>query len=263
MLNNLFLQNYGQKLNVTAQVEPFRDFLIDLNLDRSLTKNYSTLFKDTLGTGKFNSLNPYSGGGFSMSYISFQTIFGKYDPNNTSETFKQLESNRQILSKRLGSSNPYSKAAGSDGYYKGYGRYAQDVLIPAFLSAYTKKDPVSIGLLNTGETGSVKTNPFRAYLPKPNWRLTYNGLSRIESMQQYFTNFTLSHGYNSTLSMNSFNSALLFQDTLLYGFPSFLDTISGNFVPYFLVPNLLISEQFAPLIGVDFSTPGQLSGGLS
>jgi cell surface protein SprA len=60
--------------------------------------------------------------------------------------------------------------------------------------------------------------------------------------------------------MNSFNSALLFQDTLLLGFPSFVDTISGNYVPYFLVPNLLISEQFAPLIGIDFSTTGQLSG---
>jgi cell surface protein SprA len=60
--------------------------------------------------------------------------------------------------------------------------------------------------------------------------------------------------------MNSFNSALLFQDTLLYGFPSFVDTITGNFIPYFLVPNLLISEQFAPLIGIDFSTPSQLSG---
>jgi cell surface protein SprA len=46
----------------------------------------------------------------------------------------------------------------------------------------------------------------------------------------------------------------------LYGFPSFIDTVSGNYIPYFLVPNLLISEQFAPLIGIDFSTPGQLSG---
>jgi len=62
------------------------------------------------------------------------------------------------------------------------------------------------------------------------------------------------------LSMNSFNSALLFQDTLMYGFPSFIDTISGNYIPYFLVPNLSIQEQFAPLIGIDFTTPGQLSG---
>jgi cell surface protein SprA len=260
MLNNLFLQNYEQKLNVTAQVEPIRDFLIDLNLDRNLSKNYSTLFKDTVGTGQFNSLNPYSGGGFSISYISFQTLFAKFDPNSTSETFKTFENNRLVLSKRLGEKNPYSKTAGADGYYKGYGRYAQDVIVPAFLAAYTNKDPNTISLMNTGESGSVKTNPFKGYMPKPNWRITYNGLSRIESLQQYLSNFTLTHGYNSTLSMNSFNSALLFQDTLMVGFPSFIDTVSGNYIPYFLVPNLLISEQFAPLIGIDFSTPGQLSG---
>ena len=260
ILNNLFLQNYEQKLNITAQVEPIRDLIIDLNLDKSLTKNYSTLFKDTVGNGQFNALNPYSGGGFSISYISFQTLFGKFDPNNTSETFKTFENNRIILSKRLGEKNPYSQAVGSDGYYKGYNRYAQDVLVPAFIAAYTKKDPNTVGLLKNGNDGSVKSNPFGSYLPKPNWRLTYNGLSRIESLQKYITNFTISHGYSSTLSMNSFNSALLFQDTLLYGFPSFVDTISGNFVPYFLVPNLLISEQFSPLIGIDFSTTGQLSG---
>jgi cell surface protein SprA len=260
ILNNLFLQNYEQKLNITAQVEPLRDLIIDLNLDKSLTKNYSTLFKDTVGNGQFNALNPYSGGGFSISYISFQTLFGKFDPNNTSETFKTFENNRAILSKRLGEKNPYSQAVGSDGFYKGYGRYAQDVLVPAFIAAYTKKDANTVGLLKNGGDGNVKANPFGGYLPKPNWRLTYNGLSRIESLQKYITNFTISHGYNSTLSMNSFNSALLFQDTLLYGFPSFVDTISGNFVPYFLVPNILISEQFAPLIGIDFSTTGQLSG---
>jgi len=133
-------------------------------------------------------------------------------------------------------------------------------LIPAFISAYTNKDPNQVSLLKTGEYGSVKANPFSGYLPKPNWRLTYNGLSRIESLQKYFTNFTISHGYNSTLSMNSFNSALLFQDTLMIGFPSFIDSVSGNYIPYFLVPNLSISEQFSPLIGIDFTTPGQLSG---
>ena len=260
ILNNLFLQNYEQKLNITAQVEPFRDFIIDLNLDKSLTKNYSTLFKDTSGNGQFNALNPYSGGGFSISYISYQTLFGKFDPNNTSETFKNFEKHRVVLSERLGKLNKYSPTKEADGFYKGYGRYAQDVLVPAFIAAYTDKDPKTIGLLKNGNEGSVKSNPFGSYLPKPNWRLTYNGLSRIESLQKYITNFTISHGYSSTLSMNSFNSALLFQDTMQYGFPSFIDTISGNYVPYFLIPNLLIAEQFSPLIGIDFSTTGQLSG---
>jgi cell surface protein SprA len=79
-------------------------------------------------------------------------------------------------------------------------------------------------------------------------------------MEKVFTNFTVTHAYNSTLSMNSFNSALFFQDQFGLGYPSFLDTTSGNFFPYFLIPNITISEQFAPLIGMDFATVGQFSG---
>lgn len=260
MLNNMFRQSYDQRLSLNAQLEPVRDLQVDLNLERTLSKTYTSLFKDTLGTGSFSNLSPYSGGGFSMTYVSFQTLFRKIDPNVVSETFRTFEGNRLILSERLGQANAYSKTVDADGYYKGYGRYAQDVLIPSFIAAYTGKDPKAVGLLGNGSGGYVRSNPFRAYLPRPNWRLTYNGLSRIPGMEAYFTNFSLTHGYTSTLGMNSFNSALLFQDEFGYGFPSFIDSVSGNFVPYFLVPNVTIQEQFAPLIGIDFSTPGQFTG---
>jgi cell surface protein SprA len=261
-LNNLFRQTYDQKIAVNAQVEPFRDFIIDVNLDKTVNKTYTSLFKDTTGNGQFSELNPYSGGGFSISYISFQTMFEKFDPNNISETFKTFEANRIILSERLGELNGYSKVRGPDGYYVGYGRYAQDVLIPSFIAAYTKKDPKSISLLKTGGGNYVSSNPFSGYLPKPNWRVTYNGLSRMPGLDKIFTNFSITHAYNSTLSMNSFNSALFFQDELGLGFPSFIDTLSGNFVPYFLIPNVTITENFAPLAGFDFSTTGQFSGRL-
>lgn len=260
MLNNLFRQSYEQRLSLNAQLEPVKDLQVDLNLDRTLSKTYSSLFKDTLGTGQFTNLSPYSGGGFSMTYVSFQTLFRKTDPNVVSQTFQQFEDNRIVLSRRLGEANVYSRKVDPDGYYKGYGRYAQDVLIPSFIAAYTGKDPTTVGLLRNGSGGYVRSNPFSAYLPRPNWRLTYNGLSRVPGMEAYFTNFSLSHGYTSTLGMNSFNSALLFQDDFGYGFPSFIDSVSGNFIPYFLVPNVTIQEQFAPLIGIDFSTPGQFTG---
>jgi cell surface protein SprA len=260
ILNNLFRQTYDQRFSLNAQLEPVRDLIIDLNMDKTLSKTYTTLFKDTTGFGNFASLSPYSGGGFSISYISFQTLFQKFDPNNISETFRTFEGNRIILSERLGKLNPYSQTVGADGYYLGYGRYAQDVLIPAFIAAYTKKDPNSVPLLNSESGNYVRSNPFSGYLPRPNWRLTYNGLSRIKGMEKIFTNFTVTHAYNSTLSMNSFNSALFFQDQFGLGYPSFLDTTSGNFFPYFLIPNITISEQFAPLIGMDFATVGQLSG---
>jgi cell surface protein SprA len=259
-LNNLFRQTYDQRFNITASVEPARDFTIDITFDKTFTKTYNSLFKDTTGGGTFANLNPYSGGGFSVSYISFQTLFQKFDPNNISETFKQFQNNRIILSERLGKQNPYSQIIGPDGYYEGYGRYAQDVLIPAFIAAYTKKDPNSIKLLSNGSGNYVKSNPFSGYLPKPNWRITYNGLTRIPAIAKIFTNLAISHAYNSTLAMNSFNSALLYQDQFYLGYPSFIDSISGNYVPYFLVPNLSIAEQFGPLLGIDISTVNQISG---
>ncbi|MEY3436796.1 MAG: cell surface protein SprA, partial [Bacteroidota bacterium] len=221
---------------------------------------YTSLFKDTVGTGDFVNLNPYASGGFSISYIAFQTLFGKFDPNNISETFKNFQNNRILISERLGLSNPYSKLKQSDGYYKGYGRYAQDVLIPSFIAAYTKKDPTTISLLKSGQADYVKANPFSGYLPLPNWRLTYNGLTKIKSLAKIFSNLAISHGYNGTMSMNSFNSALFYEDIRFLGFPSFIDTISGSFVPYFLVPNISMSEQFGPLLGVDITTNKQLSG---
>jgi cell surface protein SprA len=78
-------------------------------------------------------------------------------------------------------------------------------------------------------------------------------------MERYFTNFTIRHGYSSTLSMNQFNTALLFQDPWRVGYPYFIDTATDNYVPYFLVPNVTISEQFAPLIELDMTFVNQLS----
>jgi len=58
--------------------------------------------------------------------------------------------------------------------------------------------------------------------------------------------------------MNGFTSALFFADTSRYGYPSFYDTISKNYIPYFLVPNITITEQFAPLVGIDVMFTNQL-----
>lgn len=256
--NNLTRQTFDQQFTATAQLEPVRDLRIDLSLSKTFNRTYSELFKDTIGNGQFGHLNPYAGGGFSISYIAFQTLFKKTDPNLISETFQKFQDYRLIMSERLGVKNPYSQVKGSDGYYLGYSRYAQDVLIPSFVAAYTNKDPNQVSLLKTGGT-NVRSNPFSGYLPKPNWHIEYSGLNRIAPLDKIFTSFTLRHDYKSTLGMNAFNSNLLFQDRWRLGFPSFLDTMSNNFIPYFLVPNITIEEQFAPLLGIDFSLTNQLA----
>ena len=266
LVSEMIRQRYNERLNITAQVSPFRDFNIDINLDKSFDKQYSELFKDTLGfqnpasTG-LRRLNPYALGSFSVSYIAFQTLFKKFDPNVLSQTFLQFESNRSVLSKKLSGLNNYQGGVvdpNDPDYFKGYGRYAQDVIIPAFIAAYTNKDPNSVKLVKNSNP-NIRSNPFSGIIPKPNWTVTYNGLSRIPGLEKIFTNFTLRHGYHSTFSMNSFNTALLFQDPLRVGYPYFRDTLTGNYIPYFLVPNISIQEAFDPLIGIEITFTNQLS----
>ncbi len=265
--NYLFQQNFDQTLTLAATLEPIRDLNITVNFKKTFSKNYSETFRfiDTTGglNRKFMHLTPYSTGGFDVSYIAFKTLFAKFDPNRVSETFRTFQDNRIILSRRLGQQNKYSQQQanpiGQDGYYYGYGKYAVDVLIPSFIAAYTGQNPESVSLIKQND-GRTKSNPFRAILPKPNWQLNYNGLNKIQGLDKIFTSFNVSHGYNGSLSMNGFTSALLYQDVSGYGYPSFLDTTGGanNFIPYFLVPNITIQEQFAPLLGFDMMFTNQL-----
>jgi cell surface protein SprA len=260
--NYLFKQNFDQTITATATLEPIRDLTITVDLKKTFSKDYSETFRyiDTSGGSnvKFQHLTPYSTGGFDVSYIAFKTLFGKFDPNRVSETFKTFENNRIILSKRLGAQNPYSTAVGTtpDGYAYGYGKYAVDVLIPSFIAAYTGERAETVGLIKQSDN-RTKSNPFKSIIPKPNWNLNYNGLSKIKGLDKIFTSFSVSHGYNGNLSMNGFTSALLYQDVSKFGYPSFYDTVSKAFIPFFLVPNVSIQEQFSPLIGFDMAFTNQ------
>lgn len=266
--NLLFRQNYEQKISLTAQLEPIKELTIDLTLDKSFSKEYTELFKDTLFNNKSNvkqHLNPYANGGFSVSFISFNTLFGSVNPNEVSETFKRFESYRPIISQRLAAGNPYWSLDPNnkivDGYATGYDKHHQDVLIPAFIAAYTKQDPSKVALIKHNNS-NIKNNPFSGIMPKPNWRVNYTGLSRIPALAKIFSSINISHQYSGTLSMNSYTSALQFADPFHYGVPQFKNITgndTGNYIPFFLVPNITIQEQFQPLFGIDITTTNQLN----
>jgi cell surface protein SprA len=257
------MQSFNQLIALTATLQPVRDLNLNINVNKTFGRNFTELFKDTTSTSGFVHLNPYTSGTFSISFISLQTLFEKFEPDQVTKTFLKFESYRQVVSDRVGPLNPYSAGVvGPDGYYKGYGRYAQDVLIPAFIAAYTGKSPDFVALINENSSG-IRSNPFSGYLPKPNWRVSYNGLSHIPGLDKIFTNFTLTNAYSSTLSMNSFTSSLNYQDPLGLGAPGFIDTTSGNFVPFFQVPNITINEQFSPLIDLQMQFVNQLQASFS
>lgn len=261
--NDLFTQTYDQRFTFSAQLEPVRDLVININLEKTYSKNYSETFKDTTGTGlHFSHLSPYINGSFNVTYIAFNTLFEKYDPNRVSNTFLKFQEYRTQISQRLGLLNKYNQAAGNpvgaDGYAMGYGRYAVDVLVPAFLAAYTGQDPNKVSLIKQGNP-NPKSNPFSGIFPKPNWRISYTGLSKIPGLDKIFTNFTINHAYSATLGMNSFTSALKYEDIDRFNYPSFIDSVSGNYIPFFLVPNITIQEQFSPLLGLDLGFTNQLN----
>lgn len=261
LFNSQFQQSYQQNLNITTTVEPVKDFRIDLSLNKTFSKNHTELFKDTSlsGAGDFTHNNPYETGSFSISYIALKTMFKSSDANTGA--FKEFLGNRQVVSSRLGNSNPYTNNVSDPNdpnYKKGYTGFSQDVLVPAFVAAYTGKSANSVGLVETKNSG-IKDNPFKSYFPLPNWRITYNGLTKLPFFNSFLNNFVINHAYTGTLSMNSFVSTLYYQDVFSLGFPSFLDSNSGNYIPFYQVPNVTISEQFNPLFGFDAAFKNNLS----
>jgi cell surface protein SprA len=259
--NLLFRQGFEQRLSARIMIEPIKTFIIDLKLEKTFTKEYSEFHKDTSTTGKGYRThnNPLSAGGFSISYVALRTFFDKHDPNMISKQFENFQKYRITISEKVAGLNRYwLNQYDEEGYAKGYGKYAQDVLIPSFIAAYTGKEPGKVNLLNQNNS-SIRSNPFSGMLPMPNWNLLYNGLAAIPGISNVFSNISLTHGYNGNLSMNSFSSSLLYVDSSRYGAPSFLDPVSKNYVPYFLIPNVTISERMEPLIGLNVTTVSQWS----
>lgn len=262
LFNSQFQQQYSQTINLVTTVEPIKYLRFDISVTQTYSKSLSELFKDTSfsGTGQFTHNNIYETGSFTVSYIGLSTLFKSGGVN--SQAFNDMLSNRTIISERLGNANPYVNGANdptNGDYKKGYTEYSQDVLIPSFIAAYTGKKASDIGLIKY-DNRNIRNNPFSAYKPRPNWRGRYTGLTKIAAVDKIASNFIINHAYTGTLSMNSFVSALYYQDVYNLGFPSFIDSNSGNFVPFFQVPNITVSEQLNPLIGFDAAFRNNLTG---
>jgi cell surface protein SprA len=91
--NMLFRQGFDQKLSARLLIEPIRAMMIDVRLDKTFTKEYAELFKDTSFNfnGSREHSNPLSAGGFNISYVALNTFFDKHDPNVISDQFKLFQ----------------------------------------------------------------------------------------------------------------------------------------------------------------------------
>lgn len=247
-LNQEVVQDYTQNYDVRLTLEPFNDFRVELEANRQYTENHTQYFKvlDKDGSGNFDHTIPKDIGSMTISYSALNTFF-QDSKGQIIDLFQQFEVNRVAISQRLGQGGHVNDTLAAQGYTFGYGRTQQDVLLPAFIAAYSGQD-----------ANSVDLNVFNL-LPRVNWRLTYNGLSRIPWFQNIFENFSLTHGYQSKLTVNRFNTGLDYlrsQQDPLY---DEVNPENGNFYARLEIPEVAIQESFSPLIAIDATLKNGMS----
>lgn len=239
--NQMYSETYSETWNVRANLEPIKHFKIELTANRQESRNNSSFFRYVEDIDAFDFQSPMETGNFNASIITWATAFEADDEDFNSPVFDQFLLNRLEISKRLNDETYQFADPEDNGYYSGWGPTSQDVTIAAFVAAYTGQDASEVAL-----------DPFKVKVA-PNWRVTYDGFTKIPAMKKYFKQFNVSHTYRSTISTN-YVTNLNYTEDAASGLPTAVDASEfGNFIPDRQINSVTISEQFAPLIGFDMT----------
>jgi cell surface protein SprA len=231
-----------------AVLEPIRDLRIELGARRSYSENKMSYNVVTPGSQRQIS------GNFNISVISLATAFESPSAKNDyhSNAFTTFLNNRKVIAQRLADSRARNGNQGytgaidpATGYPEGYSPQSAEVLIPAFLAAYTGQSADKVSLSNF------------LSIPIPNWRITYNGLSRITAIKDLVTSATLMHSYQSTYAINSYNLNQTYNEGD-DGF-SYIRNALGDFIAQRDIMNVAINESFSPLLYIDVGWLNALS----
>lgn len=228
-INSLFMTTRTENLSIQANIEPVRDFKINVTMTRRMTNNMQEVFKYNQSSDSFESQSQVKGGNFSMSFWTLGTALSKYT-DDVSSSYTSFENNRNVVAHRIVDNS--TVPIDTNNYPAGHTGTAQDVIIPAFLSAYSGRNALTYTL-----------NAFPA-IPAPNWRITYNGLSKVEAFKKFTKNININHAYRSTYTVGSFVSSLNYDENEI-------PVLYENLVPELRIQQININEQLSPLIGID------------
>ncbi len=238
-----------EEFNFELQIEPIRGLKIQLKSNRTDSRTNQLQFM-------YDNMPTTRAGSFTMTTCAIKTALrgSSADDGYSSKAYAKFLENIPVVTNRLeneyrGKSYPnkgfiegtayagkqYSKENG------GVNPTSSDVLIPAFLAAYTGKDAKTI---------STSAFPSLSQM-LPNWRVTYDGLIKIGNLSKIFRTLTLTHAYQCTYSVGSFSSYLNWESADGdYGFT--LDELTQKPIPSspFNITSVTVTEKFAPLIGL-------------
>ncbi len=263
-LSQAFAFTNSTNWNIRASIEPVKDLRIDLTMTHAFSENTSEYFRYNASPDvmAFQRLNPITSGSYSMTIVSWSSAFeisgrkGDY----SSENFKRFSDNRREIALRLAAQRPDFNPGNLDenGFPIGFSETSQDVLLPAFLAAYTGKS-----------TDKVSLETFPGVLSSlPNWRITYDGLGKIERFKKIFRTVNLNHVYRSTYNIGNYSTRLSDQfsaadDGFNYvrevlGQTQEGQIIYGDYYSRNEINSVNISEQFSPLFGLDMTMVNSL-----
>lgn len=242
--NSPYLSQKSDDLKIKVTVEPVPSMNINVSANRTNSTTYQHYYRFDEVQDIYQSFTQARGGSFSITTFSAGTAF-----TNSDAMFDKFLKTRMSMANRLAleDDNDDDGLIGSldtivGAYYPfGYNGSSQSVLLYSFLSTYLGR-----------ETGSVELTPFTS-LPLPNWTLNYQGLTKIPAVQKVFKNFSLNHSYKSIYAISSWGTNLDFDPSD----PSQLDN-AQNFLSQYMFGQITLTEQFAPLIGLDMALQNSL-----
>ncbi len=233
-----------ENLQLRMTLEPVKDLKIDLSAVRTQTtqKSIQYMYEGTPTT---------QSGSFQMSTISLSTAFeGMGDANSgyRSKTFEKFVNSLagyrdRVEAQYAGTVYPAGSALSGgkfDASRTPVNQYSGDVMIPAFLNAYTSMGGNSLSLF-----------PALSRL-LPNWTVRYSGLGKLPWFRDHFKSVNINHSYKSIFAVGSYKSYSTYQE-YMNGLGFINDASTGNPSPssMFNISQVSINEAFSPLLGMD------------
>ena len=238
-----------EEFDLEIGLEPIKGLKITLTTNRTDSRTDQIMFM-------YDNMNTTYSGSYTKTHCAILTALKGSSAENgyASATFDKFLENIPVIAQRLqsryrGINYPTTgfmqghALAGLpfDASNGGVNTAGSDVLIPAFVAAYTGQSPDKVTL-----------DPFPGLSAMlPNWRITYDGIGKIEWFKKLFRNFTLTHAYQCTYSVGSFTS---YSDWISVGDGIGFSQSELTQNPYptspYNISSVAITEKFAPLIGV-------------
>ena len=248
--------------DLKVTLEPFPGFKIQVNGKRYAAESSSIIYS-------FDQLQENMTGSFNITQVAIGTAFqkvGTADENFASAVFDQFLANRDVFVSRVQEQyeDVVYPSAGFiprelrgqkyDRKYGAVGSNSADVLVPAFLAAYTGRDAYKMNM-----------NPFLGLLRVlPNWSVTFDGLGKLPWIRDQFKSITLTHAYTCKYAIGSYSSYSTWTPTgdlsnKQLGFIRNVENDAPIPSSAYDISSVNLTENFSPLIGLNMTMKNSMT----